>query len=240
MTSKFVELERVVKEYRFKGVEIGSSIEGELLSHPKFRPVLKTIEQLGCFVFAHPYTCAATGGMEGYELPNTKLALTLCQMASFRANGALYDGAGVERRLHLALVVGLHERLQAELDGPARGLVQLGHQRPLLHRQQHGCAVEQIDDRKLAQRRLVFDYVVEEVLAALSHDDRDAALLLSLLDDLDPRRDPVVGKAGAAADADSVAGHWGPYGVLRGGYGRAPWLDRQTAEARLWALPVVR
>lgn len=65
------ELERVVKEYRFKAVEIGTSVEGEQLSHMKFRPLLKTIEQLGCFIFAHPYTCAAKGGMAGYELMNT-------------------------------------------------------------------------------------------------------------------------------------------------------------------------
>ena len=65
------ELERVVKEHKFKAVEIGTSIEGEQLAHPHFRPVLKTIEQLGCFVFAHPYACAAKGGMDGYELFNT-------------------------------------------------------------------------------------------------------------------------------------------------------------------------
>ena len=65
------ELERAVRAHGFKGVEIGSSIEGEQLSHPKFRPVLRTIEQLGCFVFAHPYECAARGGMDGYELLNT-------------------------------------------------------------------------------------------------------------------------------------------------------------------------
>ena len=66
-----VELERVVKEYGFKAVELGTSIEREQLSHPKFRPVLKTIEQLGCFIFVHPYMCTAKGGMEGYELFNT-------------------------------------------------------------------------------------------------------------------------------------------------------------------------
>jgi aminocarboxymuconate-semialdehyde decarboxylase len=65
------ELERAVRQHGFKGVEIGSSIEGEQLSHPRFRAVLKTIEQLGCFVFAHPYECAAKGGMEGYEMLNT-------------------------------------------------------------------------------------------------------------------------------------------------------------------------
>lgn len=65
------ELERVVKEYGFKAVELGTSIEGEQLAHPSFRKVLKAIEQLGCFIFVHPYTCTAKGGMEGYELFNT-------------------------------------------------------------------------------------------------------------------------------------------------------------------------
>ncbi len=65
------ELERVVKAYGFKAVEMGSSIEGEQLALPKFRPVLRTIEQLGCFIFIHPNKCTARGGMEGYELFNT-------------------------------------------------------------------------------------------------------------------------------------------------------------------------
>ena len=43
----------------------------EQLSDPKYRKVLKTIEQLGCFVMAHPITCVAKGGMAGYELFNT-------------------------------------------------------------------------------------------------------------------------------------------------------------------------
>jgi len=65
-----VELERVVKAYGFKGVELATSVEGATLAHPKFRKVLKTIEQLGCFVFAHPYQCVAKGGMEDYYLTN--------------------------------------------------------------------------------------------------------------------------------------------------------------------------
>lgn len=65
------ELERAVKEHKFTAVEMGTSIEGEQLAHAKFRPLLKTIEQLGCFIFTHPYSCAAKGGMDGYELFNT-------------------------------------------------------------------------------------------------------------------------------------------------------------------------
>jgi hypothetical protein len=37
-----------------------------------------------------------SGRMAAYVLPNTRLLLTLCQMASFRWTGQLYDGAGVE------------------------------------------------------------------------------------------------------------------------------------------------
>ncbi|MBM3359710.1 MAG: amidohydrolase [Betaproteobacteria bacterium] len=64
------ELERAVKEYKFKAVELGTSIEGAPLSDPKFRKVLKTIEQRGLFVFAHPYQCLAQGGMGDYHLSN--------------------------------------------------------------------------------------------------------------------------------------------------------------------------
>ena len=64
------ELERVVKEYEFKAVELGTSIEGKPLADPKFRKVLKTVEQLGAFVFAHPYQCLAQGWMDDYYLRN--------------------------------------------------------------------------------------------------------------------------------------------------------------------------
>jgi len=64
------ELERAVKEYQFKAVELGTSIEGTPLADMRFRKVLKTIEQLGLFLFAHPYQCLAQGGMDGYYLRN--------------------------------------------------------------------------------------------------------------------------------------------------------------------------
>jgi aminocarboxymuconate-semialdehyde decarboxylase len=64
------ELERVVREYKFKSVEIATSIDGAQVADPKFRPVLRTIEQLGCFVFTHPYQCSAKGAMDDYEFYN--------------------------------------------------------------------------------------------------------------------------------------------------------------------------
>lgn len=88
-----VELERAVKEHEFKAVELGTSVEGAQLADARFRPLLKTIEQLGCFVFAHPYTCAASGGMDGFELFNTvgyPLDTTL-MVANLMFSGALDD-----------------------------------------------------------------------------------------------------------------------------------------------------
>jgi aminocarboxymuconate-semialdehyde decarboxylase len=87
------ELERVVKEYQFKAVEMGTSVEGEQLAHPRFRPLLKTIEQLGCFIFTHPYACTAKGGMDDYEMANTiGYPLDSTMMAAHLiASGALDD-----------------------------------------------------------------------------------------------------------------------------------------------------
>lgn len=53
------ELERVVREYAFRSVELGCRIQGELLSAPRFRPVLRRAEELGVFVFTHPYIAGA-------------------------------------------------------------------------------------------------------------------------------------------------------------------------------------
>ena len=87
------ELERAVKEYDFKAVEIATSIEGRPLADPKFRKVLKTIEQLDCFVFAHPYQCLAEGWMDDYYLRNFigfPLDTTL-MVAHLMFSGALDD-----------------------------------------------------------------------------------------------------------------------------------------------------
>ncbi len=64
------ELERVAREHRFRAVEIGSSIEGETLAEPRFRPVLRRCRDLGVLVFAHPYYVGAKCGMESYYLTN--------------------------------------------------------------------------------------------------------------------------------------------------------------------------
>ena len=64
------ELERVVREYGFKAVEIGTSVEGLQLAEPRFRSVLRRAQELGVFVFAHPYYVGAKSGLECYYLTN--------------------------------------------------------------------------------------------------------------------------------------------------------------------------
>src|SRR6201996_1657870 len=64
------ELERVVKAYGFKAVEIGTSIEGAQLAEERFAPVLRRASELGVFVFAHPYYVGAKSGLESYYLTN--------------------------------------------------------------------------------------------------------------------------------------------------------------------------
>lgn len=64
------EMERVVREYGFKAIEIGTSIEGAQLAEEQFRPILRRAQDLGLFVFTHPYYVGAKGGLEDYYLTN--------------------------------------------------------------------------------------------------------------------------------------------------------------------------
>jgi len=64
------ELERVVREYRFKAIEIGTSVEGEQLAEPRYRPILRRAQELRVAVFAHPYYVGAKSGLECYYLTN--------------------------------------------------------------------------------------------------------------------------------------------------------------------------
>ena len=64
------EMERVVREYGFKAIEIGTSVEGAQLAEPRFRAILRRAQELRLFVFAHPYYVGAKTGLECYYLTN--------------------------------------------------------------------------------------------------------------------------------------------------------------------------
>jgi aminocarboxymuconate-semialdehyde decarboxylase len=65
-----VELERVVSTHGFRAVEIGTSIEGEQLSHARFRQFLRRVSELGILLFTHPYYVGPKQGLEDYYLTN--------------------------------------------------------------------------------------------------------------------------------------------------------------------------
>lgn len=64
------ELERVVKEYGFKAVETGTAIGDDELAEPKFRPVLRRLQELKIVVFAHPNIQGTAGRLDCYYLTN--------------------------------------------------------------------------------------------------------------------------------------------------------------------------
>lgn len=87
------EMERVAHEYQFKAVEIGTSIEGEQLSEKRFRSILHRAQELGLFVFAHPYYVGAKMGLRDYYLTNligNPLDTTI-MVANLMFSGALDD-----------------------------------------------------------------------------------------------------------------------------------------------------
>lgn len=85
------ELERVVREYGFKAVEVGTSIEGAQLAEARFRPLLRRAAELGVFVFAHPYYVGSKTGLNDYYLTNligNPLDTAVC-VANLMFSGAL-------------------------------------------------------------------------------------------------------------------------------------------------------
>ena len=64
------EMERVVREHGFKGVEIATVAPGGELSDAKYRPLLRRAQELGLTVFTHPNTIGAAGRLDCYYLTN--------------------------------------------------------------------------------------------------------------------------------------------------------------------------
>jgi len=66
------ELERIYRKSNgtVKFVEIGTNIEGELISNPKFEPFFAKVVELNMTVFLHPYYVGNKSGLENYYLTN--------------------------------------------------------------------------------------------------------------------------------------------------------------------------
>jgi aminocarboxymuconate-semialdehyde decarboxylase len=87
------ELERIVRDHGFRAVELGTSVEQEMMSEPRFSPVLRRAQELKVFIFAHPYASHPECGTENYHLRNLigNPLHTTIMAANLMFSGALDD-----------------------------------------------------------------------------------------------------------------------------------------------------
>jgi aminocarboxymuconate-semialdehyde decarboxylase len=63
------EMERVMKELKMPGIEIGSNVNQQNLSDPKWDPFWQAAEELGCSIMVHPWEMMGEQDMMKYWLP---------------------------------------------------------------------------------------------------------------------------------------------------------------------------
>jgi aminocarboxymuconate-semialdehyde decarboxylase len=64
------EMERVTREYGFKGIELATVAPGGELADAKYRPLLRRAQELKLTIFAHPNTIGSSGRLDCYYLTN--------------------------------------------------------------------------------------------------------------------------------------------------------------------------
>lgn len=101
--SAVAELQRIMRDLRFKGVMVGDHVNGRTLDQPEFFPFWSAAEQLGALVFFHQGgQTVVTGRIDRYHLDNsvgnlTERALTF---------GALVGGGVMDRFPNLKVLLG--------------------------------------------------------------------------------------------------------------------------------------
>ena len=63
------EMDRIVNELKFPGIEIGSNVNNENLSEKEFHPIFEHAEKIGCSIFIHPWEMMGQDDMQKYWLP---------------------------------------------------------------------------------------------------------------------------------------------------------------------------
>jgi len=64
------EMERVAREYGFKGIELATAAPAGELADPRYRPILRRAQELKMTIFAHPNTIGTGGRLDCYYLTN--------------------------------------------------------------------------------------------------------------------------------------------------------------------------
>lgn len=92
------EMERVAREYRFKGIELATLAPAGELADPKYRPLLRRAQELKLTLFAHPNNIGASGRLDCYYLTNligNPLETTI-MVANLMFSGALDELPGLK------------------------------------------------------------------------------------------------------------------------------------------------
>jgi len=87
------EMERVAREYGFKGIELATAAPAGELADPRYRPILRRAQDLKMTIFAHPNTIGTGGRLDCYYLTNligNPLETTI-MVANLMFSGALDD-----------------------------------------------------------------------------------------------------------------------------------------------------
>jgi len=63
------EIERCMRILGMRGIEIGTNINSENLSDPKFRPIFEAAQDMDCAIFVHPWDMMGEDQMRKYWLP---------------------------------------------------------------------------------------------------------------------------------------------------------------------------
>jgi aminocarboxymuconate-semialdehyde decarboxylase len=95
------EMERVVRDYGFKGVEIATTAPSGEIADPTYRPLLRRARELKLTIFAHPNTVGAGGRLDCYYLTNligNPLETTI-MVANLIFSGALDELEGLKMLL---------------------------------------------------------------------------------------------------------------------------------------------
>lgn len=141
------EMERCIKTLGFRGIEIGTNVNGENLDHPRIFPILEAAQELNASVFVHPWDMLGPERMKAYWLGwlvgmPTETALAIC---------SLIFGGVLERlpRLRVAFAHG---------GGAFPGI--LGRIEHGFHSRPDLCAVKNPNNPRSYLDRLYFDSLV--------------------------------------------------------------------------------
>lgn len=94
------ELERLMGDCLFRGVEIGTNIDGTVIGHPRFEPFFAVAESLGASIFVHPLRPIGLDRLVG---PPGLVQLVAFPSESALAAASLITGGVLERHPNLRI-----------------------------------------------------------------------------------------------------------------------------------------